>query len=119
MDYVIVAVAIIGFIWLVYAVRKSVKKKASGMEGLPAGIFFKLTDDPRFESDPKFRENVLKVINSLGQNHQSQASLKKSEEDFLKWTEYSSWDESDEAFWNRLKFQRKRLETKRESKKGK
>jgi hypothetical protein len=117
MDYVIVALVIIGFIWFVYAVRKSTKKKAPRMRESPEGIFFKLTDDPRFESDPKFRENALKAINSLGEYHQSKASLETFEEDFLKWTSCSSWEESDEEFQKRLEFLPKGLQAKRNQRK--
>jgi hypothetical protein len=79
MNYVIVAMVIIGFIWLVYTVRKSTKKKASG-----EWLFDKLVNDPRFKNDPKFREQALNRLKDFEQYHQSVEFEQNIKEEFAK-----------------------------------
>jgi hypothetical protein len=112
MDYVVVGSVIIGFIWFVYAVRKRTKKKTS-----QESLFEKLINDPRFESDPKFREQALNILKNMEEYYQSEAFLQKFGEKWAKLTGYSSLEESEEAFRKRLDFHRNRLQAKRESEK--
>ena len=70
----------------------------------------RLINDPRFKSDPQFREQALEVIKSLKAYRESQLFAEKFMEDFSRMTGYASFEESEKAFRDRLDSQLERLQ---------
>lgn len=80
------------------------------------GLIERLISDPRFKSDPQFRERALEVIKSLKEYHESEVFAEKFMEDFARMTGYASLEESEKTFRDRLDSQLKRLQAKEKSK---
>jgi hypothetical protein len=130
MKYILIIIAI-AFIWFIlskigkgyYEAREESQnpakyrlKKLLHQYGLD-DFYKKFVCDPRFDSDHKFREQALNTLESLLEFSQSQATLENFEEKWSKMTDFSSLEESEKAFRERLEFHRKRLQAKREAKK--